>query len=400
MGDYQERIALLVDLAIALHYYGTPAHRLEELMTQCAVSLEVEVQFFSTPTAIFFSFGPAVDCQTILRRVEPGDVNLGKLLEVQRILRQVIEGTLHAATACETIEAIRAAPPRWGSWTIALAFAMTTGCAALIFGGGWREAGVTAALGFLIDRLSRLLGRIPSADSVFQPLAAFLAAFLASAASRALGGLAVDTVILASLIVLVPGLTLTISLRELASRHLASGTTRLMGALLQFLAIGFGAAIGSRAAALIPGVPHTVDALAIAPWAFWGALALAPFCLAFLFQAPLREHPWIAMAALIAYLGSQGSSHVFGPELAAFFGALLLGLLGNAYSALTQRPSSVLIVPGLLLLVPGSLGFRSFVALMADDVPQGIHTAFAVTVVAISLVAGILFADILVRRRQ
>jgi uncharacterized membrane protein YjjB (DUF3815 family) len=49
-------------------------------------------------------------------------------------------------------------------------------------------------------------------------------------------------------------------------------------------------------------------------------------------------------------------------------------------------------LPGILMLVPGSLGFQSLSALVERDVLSGLGTAFAVGLVAISLVAGLLVA--------
>ena len=53
---------------------------------------------------------------------------------------------------------------------------------------------------------------------------------------------------------LLPGLSLTVSLNEIANRHLMSGTARLMGASLVFLQLGFGAALGGKLAVAFPPV--------------------------------------------------------------------------------------------------------------------------------------------------
>jgi uncharacterized membrane protein YjjB (DUF3815 family) len=53
-------------------------------------------------------------------------------------------------------------------------------------------------------------------------------------------------------------------------------------------------------------------------------------------------------------------------------------------------------VPGVLLLVPGSIGFRSFSLLLEQQVVVGVDAAFTMTMTAISLVAGLLLANILV----
>ena len=59
---------------------------------------------------------------------------------------------------------------------------------------------------------------------------------------------ATSTATLAGLIVLIPGFMLTIAIRELSTRHLASGTARLVGAGITFLGIIFGVALGNRLA--------------------------------------------------------------------------------------------------------------------------------------------------------
>jgi uncharacterized membrane protein YjjB (DUF3815 family) len=56
-------------------------------------------------------------------------------------------------------------------------------------------------------------------------------------------------------------------------------------------------------------------------------------------------------------------------------------------------------VPGILLLVPGSVGFRSIAALMDREVVSGIETAFKMVVIAVSIVSGILIARVVTPRR-
>ena len=73
---------------------------------------------------------------------------------------------------------------------------------------------------------------------------------------------------------------------------------------------------------------------------------------------------------------------------------------GNVYGRLANRPSALIRVPGIILLVPGSLGFRSFNFVFERDVMLGLDTAFAVLAALIALVAGILFGNLLVPPRR
>ena len=90
------------------------------------------------------------------------------------------------------------------------------------------------------------------------------------------GAFALITATLGGLVVLLPGLTLTTALSELATRHLASGAARLSGAFITFLSIVFGVAFGN----LFLGVPFhfTPELLPVYDGSFLGLFR--PFALA------------------------------------------------------------------------------------------------------------------------
>ena len=81
-------------------------------------------------------------------------------------------------------------------------------------------------------------------------------------------------------------------------------------------------------------------------------------------------------------------------------GALVLGVASNLASRWLDQPSAIALIPALILLVPGSLGFRSLQALLADDVVGGIESLFSMALVAIALVSGLLVANLLMTPRR
>ena len=77
------------------------------------------------------------------------------------------------------------------------------------------------------------------------PLAAVGASFSAAALVAAAGSRrSPDVVTLAALVTLLPGMALTIGVRELATEHLQSGVANTAMALVQLLGLVFG--VGSR----------------------------------------------------------------------------------------------------------------------------------------------------------
>jgi uncharacterized membrane protein YjjB (DUF3815 family) len=57
-------------------------------------------------------------------------------------------------------------------------------------------------------------------------------------------------------------------------------------------------------------------------------------------------------------------------------------------------------VPGILLLVPGSIGFGSLAKFLDRDVLSGIDTAFTMILVAVALVTGLLVSNLIVPPRR
>ena len=83
-----------------------------------------------------------------------------------------------------------------------------------------------------------------------------------------------------------------------------------------------------------------------------------------------------------------------------FLGALSVAIGSNLLARFTNRPAAITLVPSALLLVPGSVGFRSVTALLEQEVIAGVDTLFQMLLLAISLVAGLLFANLVAPERE
>jgi uncharacterized membrane protein YjjP (DUF1212 family) len=389
--------AFLLKLARALHTYGYPAHRLEEALARVAGRLGLRAQFFSMPTALFASFGSEDDQRTFQIRVDPGEVNLGKLARLHEVTSQVASGVLPPETGALRVGEIVEAPPPYSPLVSTLAFALASSGASRFFGGGLREVVAASGIGLAIGLLALFAGR--RVGAVFEPLAAAVAAFLAAGTASLAGPVSAYVATLGGLIILVPGLALTTGMAELGTRNLMSGTARLAGAIGTFLSIGFGVALGSALGERLFGVSPAVLPVLLPAWTEWLALLVAPAAFVVLLKAEPKDAPYIVVGGIVAFLGARAGARFLGPELGAFVGALAVGTFGNAYNRLTDRPSPVPIVPGILLLVPGSLGFRSLSSLLGRDTLLGVETAFQMTLVAVSLATGLLFANVVLPPR-
>ncbi len=396
------RLAFIMTLGRALHRYGVPAHRLEEALEQVSSRAGLQGQFFSTPTSIMAGFGGPGSQRACLVREQPGDVDLEKLVELDALTDRLTRTDLAFGDALREVDAILAAPPRYRTPVVVTCGALAAAGAARFFEGGWREIVVAFGVGLVSSLLVWALTRRPATARIQETVAAMVAAALATWAAAVLSPLSSYVVTLAALILLIPGLTLTLAMNELASNHLVSGTARLTGAAMTFLKIGLGVALGTR---LGGGLSHAAAAAAAAPvalpaWTILPALLVSPLAIGVLFKARPRELGWIVATAWCAYAGARLGFALIGPGLGAFLGALAVGIAANGLARWHRRPSVVFVVPGIMLLVPGSVGYRSLAALLHSDVVSGVDAGFSAVLVGVTLAAGLLLANVLVPPRR
>lgn len=394
------RIAFVLRLGHSLHTSGYAAHRLEEALELASDSLGLRGQFFSTPTSIMASFGPQDDQQTFLIRVAPGESNLGQLAQADEVTREVLNGQLTPLQGATRLEQIEAAPPRYSNWLTTLAFAVVSGSSARFFGGGWHEIAAGLAIGFVIGLLALAAGRIEALGKIFNLAAALTASLLAASLAAAGFPISVFHATLAGVIVLIPGLMLTTAMMELSTQHLSSGTARLMGAFMMLIAIAFGIAMGTKIAVLMFGTISSVPFHPLPAWTLYVALLASPLGFVVLLKAEVRDAGWIVLAGVLSFAGARLGQRAFGPELGAFGGAVFAGFFSNWYARVTDRPAQITMAPGLLLLVPGSVGLIAFTAFTSSQTELGVEGAFRMVLIAVSLVAGILFANIMSPRRK
>ncbi len=401
----------VLELARALHEYGTPAHRLEAALQTVASRLGLRAEFFSTPTSIMIGFGEVIDQDVHLLRVEPGQTNLGNLALLSDIVRDVIDATISPQEGLRRIHAVKAQAERWPRWLLLAAFVLSSAAVACFLRVRAGDVGVAAVLGLATGLIAITTSASATWRPVTEPVAALVVTTLALATDIVAHTGTGYATSLAGLVVLLPGLTLTVALTELSSRHLASGTARLSGTLVVFLGLGFGVALGAKFGTAIGHELRDVlggDGLAwlsrasLPRWTEWIALVIAPLAFTVLLNAAARDAGWIVVACVAAYLTSRFAGASMGEELGAFLGAFVVSAGSNLAARYFRRSSMVTQVPGLLILVPGSIGFRSMTALLGQEVEAGIATAFRLGLIGISLAAGILAGNLVtsaMRRR-
>lgn len=405
-ASYAARIHFVIELAERLHAYGTTSQRLEGAIISVAQKLRLDCEPWSNPTGLILTFSdplrPLGESDTTrVIRLSPGENDLHCLGETDRIAEEVLAGKLNLADAHAQMSALDLPPSRRAKAMQVFGFGLAAAAVAGLLRLPWLEIGVAGANGLFIGWLVLLSDSRPRLKEGLDAIAAMVAAGVTLLVASFVAPLNQNTVIIASLIVLLPGLALTNAMSELTSQHLVSGTARFAGALTTVMKLAVGTVIALYVANLL-GLEPMVRALRPQPdWVEWMSLLMAAFAFAVLFRGHRKDYPKVMLAAAGGYLISRYAGLALGAPAGIFLAALTVTAAGNAYARWFHRPGAIIRVPGIIMLVPGSASLRGLLSLIQEqDVNVGQDAMLAVLNILLALVAGLLFGNLLLPARR
>lgn len=394
-----ERFAFIIDLGKALHKFGTPAHRLESHLSNVAPLIGVTGSFAIAPTSMTFVLADDENPQpqTYMLRVQPGDIDLGSLARTDELAEALETGEITLEQARAKLTEITQAPEPYSWFSTLLSFGFSGGAFAMLMHSSWNDvlwASVLSVVNFFVLVLAQRSKRVAQ---MLEPLVALLAAFAGSAIALFDPGINIPLVVLSSIIIFIPGLSLTVGLAELSYKHLVSGSARFMDGVMTMLKLYFGAVLGVALGNLLFGHVEYVRPQLVPDWTLWIAVAILSSCLVVSFKARLKDAPWGVLSGFIAFSATLFANNYLDIALSAFFGALCMGIYANLFARFRKTASLVVSLQGMVLLVPGSkvyIGLNTLVS--GETFVATVGVGPQTLMIFMSLVAGLIFSNVIV----
>lgn len=213
---------------------------------------------------------------------------------------------------------------------------------------------------------------------------------------RVVGPTALYVAIVAGVVQLLPGYSLTTALNELANRNLVSGTARLGGVFVTLLSLGCGFALGAGLSgnAIFHGPKLSAGGFTT-PLSTAIASILMALGIALILHARYRDVGWIVTSAVITSTLARFFPLLGITQASPFATAFIMGLATNLAARYLRIPQTVVLVPALLVLVPGSISYESLLAVFQNDTTDGISLAVRALLSAILIVAGFLASQLI-----
>ncbi len=389
-GDFNEACRFIEELVRASQLYGVSSRGMVASLSRIVKALGLHGEFLATPNYVHtVLWGEDEHQQRVHLAVSrSGNFDLAKLTRVSKLTRQVEAGSIRPAEGLARLREIVLAPDEYGPLLNALAFMVSGAAFAVIIGTSWLVALLGGLVALASYGITLVAARSAGIAALQEILAAMMAAVLASAATEVFPGINPMAVTVCAVIWFVPGFGLTIAPSELITGNTLSGIIWLTNAVVAALKLLFGAAIG---VALAKSAGFSAESVSpagnIAPAWKWVAVPALIIALAVLMKVDWRQFWGILLGGWLVW-GAVQLGNPFGFWQGTFLGATALMIYANWYGRRFSLPSAVILLPCVMVLVPGFAALNALHAANAEGVLAGFKAGSDVLVLIVAIIGG------------
>ena len=401
MMDYY----LLADFAAQIGYRlamaGAETFRVEDTIRRLLHTYGLECEVFAIPNSLTVSFEAANGKPlTILKRIGFHGNDLEALEQLNALSRRICREKPDVETAVlwlkETVarcRVYRLSVSLLGSFLGGAGFC-------LVFGGTLRDCLWAGMMGLIIGCVNRFMDRLEANPFFSTIIASFLMALPAYLAAG-FGWLDnPDAAIIGALMILVPGLLITNSMRDIIYGDTNSGVMRIVQVFLSAFAIALGTAAAWRVTTPVYGIASVVESTSLV-WPAW-AQALAVFVGCYGFSILFNIHgKWMVLCVIggtvtwmIYLLCEEVGLDVYTMNL---FATIFAALYAEVMARMRRCPVTPYLVIAIFPLLPGAGVYYTMSLGLQGEMIEALRKGLETAGIAGSLAVGILLVSTVFR---
>ncbi|MBC3795722.1 threonine/serine ThrE exporter family protein [Acetobacterium tundrae] len=235
---------IAMEMGVILLSNGAETYRVEESMHRICIALGArEAEIFCVPTTIIISITmDDIETLTLTRRIHTRVTDLTKVDEMNHLSRQICYEAISYDELLLEIKHINNAPS-YPYLLQVLAFAFISQMFTLFFGGSFKDSCIGFIIGIGTKLLMDIMSRLETNNFFINMVGGFIAATVAVTAAGLGLTTHMNTIIIGSIMTLVPGLVITNAIRDIIAGDYLAGLTKGIEALLIAASIAAGVAV-------------------------------------------------------------------------------------------------------------------------------------------------------------
>ena len=389
---------ILLDLATELGYRlamcGAETFRVEESINLVLKAYGIESEAFAIPNCLTVSLITADGKpMTRMRRIGYHGNDLDSVERYSNLSRKICKECPEPAVAMQWLKDTDNSRIYYSTPVYLLGSFLGSCGFAVIFGSTITDSLFAGICGILVGVVGILMDKLKANQFFRTIIASFLMAILAYMLASTSIAQNADTIIIGTLMILVPGLLFTNAMRDIIYGDTNSGLNRVVQVFLIAVAIALGTGAAWQSVAAIWNTPESLPALNHSLITQLAACAVG--CLGFAIQFNIH-----GPGSLLCVLGGVLSWATYciilqfsGNDLTAYFAA---AIVSSVYSELMARirkyPAISYLVISIFPLIPGASVYYTMNHAVRGDMnsfaSRGMHTIAIAGVIAVGILLG------------
>ncbi|MGE5378114.1 MAG: threonine/serine ThrE exporter family protein [Bacteroidota bacterium] len=375
---------------------GVSVGVVENTLTEIAMAYGMECEIVALPNVVLIQLNHSSRGRVEFAVQRLTTLQLDQVSELAEIIDQVRQKKIPLDKASGQMDRILAKPPRFKPAVGVLGYFLSCVGLTMLFRPDPLSLLITGTMGILVGLMLWGFQKMPRFNLLLPVIISTVVSTLIFYLTRQGYIYGPANLLVAPLVIFLPGSLLTTGMIELASMHILSGSARLIYGVAMLMLLFMGIAIGLNLSNLPSYQVYAYQAVSFPWWApFLGTLLFGLGTFVRLSGAN-RDLFWMLLVLYVAMLGQALGDYLINPYFGAFVGATLMALSSEVIGRSPRRtPAVVSQVLAFWFLVPGSRGLLSVTSLLTKDIQSAAIGLGQMVILIIAITLGVLLGTLI-----
>lgn len=389
--DYNTLLELAADLGYRLAMNGAETFRIEESIYLLLKAYGIDSETFAIPNCLTVSIEtPEGKPMTRMRRIGQHGNDLDSVGRYSNLCRRICSEKPEPQTAKQWLKETDASLVSYPMALYLLGHFLGAFGFAVFFGGAIVDSICAGFCGIVVGLLSKFMSKLSTNQFFSTIISSFVMAVIAYIMGTVSSAVNADTVVIGTLMILVPGLLFTNAMRDIIYGDTNSGVNRIVQVFLIAAAIALGTAAAWNAVKALFGEPASIPPLE------YGFLMQELGCFigcmgfAIVFNVHGTGRLFCALGGLLSWGIYLLTVHLGGTDIAGYFwAAVIAAQYSEVMARLLKYPAISYLVISIFPLIPGASIYYTMhyavVGDMASFAAKGMHTIAIAAFIAVAI---------------
>ena len=400
--DYNNLLELCIQLGYDLAMSGAETYRVEDTIMRIMATYGIAAEVFAIPNNLLVSIETdSGKPMTRMRRIGFHGNDLDAVEKFNGLSRRICAEKPDPTVAMEWLKQIRDSRSSYSLWVLVFASMISAGGYAVFFGGGLIDFVCALVCGLFVGFVNYFMNKLKANPFFSTAISAFVMAFIAYGMGALHIAPRTDSIIIGTLMILVPGLIFVNAMRDIIYGDTNAGINRIMQVLLIAAAIALGTGAAFNATSYFWSMSASLPRINYPLWIQCISAAIGCIGFTVLFNIHGR-------GMILCILGGGLTWAVYGitfmltqSEVGGYFAATLFAAsYAEIMARIRKYPAISYLVVSIFPLIPGAGIYYATNHLVAGDLTAFTNQCSNTVSIAGAIAVGILIVSTIVRFRS